>query len=86
MFQVNHILLEEITAINQRLIDTVLDISDEETVPSVASAPILDGEGTIVRCSLSAVAIAPNLKSERVSAPMVCLKYNSQSAIRKLPV
>ncbi|KAM5569909.1 hypothetical protein ABKV19_017096 [Rosa sericea] len=40
--EVNH-LLEEITAINQRLIDIVLDISDEETIPSVASAPVLDG-------------------------------------------
>lgn len=74
MLQVNH-LLEEITAINQQLIDTVLDIRDGETIPSVASAPILDGEGTIVRCSFIAVAVAPNLKSECVPAPMVCLIY-----------
>ncbi|XP_061994480.1 mediator of RNA polymerase II transcription subunit 15a-like [Rosa rugosa] len=71
--EVNH-LLEEITAINQQLIDTVLDIRDGETIPSVASAPILDGEGTIVRCSFIAVAVAPNLKSECVPAPMLAIQ------------
>lgn len=73
MLQVNH-LLEEITAINQRLIDTVLDISDEETISSVASAPILNGEGAIVSCSFIAVAFSPSLKAE---LELVGLKFNS---------
>ncbi|XP_050373606.1 mediator of RNA polymerase II transcription subunit 15a-like [Argentina anserina] len=67
--QVNH-LLQEITAINQRLIDTVLDIIDDESITSVPSAPILDGKGIIVRCSFVAVTIAPSLNSEQGSDPM----------------
>ncbi|KAH0981416.1 hypothetical protein GBA52_008593 [Prunus armeniaca] len=64
--EVNQTLLEEITVINRQLIDTVLDISDEDTPPTVASAPIKVGEGTIVRCSFIAVAISPSLKSEQL--------------------
>ncbi|VVA27319.1 PREDICTED: mediator of RNA [Prunus dulcis] len=65
--EVNQTLLEEITVINHQLIDTVLDISDEDTPPTVTSAPIKVGEGTIVRCSFIAVAISPSLKSEQLS-------------------
>nr|XP_011462574.1 PREDICTED: mediator of RNA polymerase II transcription subunit 15a-like isoform X2 [Fragaria vesca subsp. vesca] len=71
--EVNH-LLEEITAINQRLIDTVLDISDEETISSVASAPILNGEGAIVSCSFIAVAFSPSLKAELELLPIQPLR------------
>lgn len=71
MLQVNQTLLEEITVINHQLIDTVLDISDEDTLPTVASAPNKVGEGTIVRCSFIAVAISRSLKSEQVSAHIV---------------
>ncbi|XP_061998949.1 mediator of RNA polymerase II transcription subunit 15a-like [Rosa rugosa] len=63
--EVNQTLLEEIRAINKRLIDTVLDISDQETAPSVK-----DGERTIVRCSFVGVAISPNL----MSSPMFPLQ------------
>ncbi|XP_021830521.1 mediator of RNA polymerase II transcription subunit 15a-like [Prunus avium] len=64
--EVKQTLLEEITVINHQLIDTVLDISDEDTPPTVASAPIKVGEGTVVRCSFIAVAISPSLKSEQL--------------------
>ncbi|KAM1877825.1 hypothetical protein TB2_039837 [Malus domestica] len=65
MLQVNQTLLEEITAINYQLIDTVLDISDEDTPPTVVSAQFRGGQGTIVRCSFIAVSISPNLKSQQ---------------------
>ena len=48
MLQVNHALLEEIREINQRLIDTVVDISDEDVDPSTAAATVEGGEGIIV--------------------------------------
>ncbi|KAM1781520.1 hypothetical protein ACFX11_040089 [Malus domestica] len=63
--EVNQTLLEEITAINYQLIDTVLDISDEDTPPTVVSAQFRGGQGTIVRCSFIAVSISPNLKSQQ---------------------
>jgi PAX-interacting protein 1 len=67
--QVNHALLEEIRDINQGLIDTIVDISDEDVDPTAAAAE--GGEGTIVKCSFSAVALSPNLKSQYASAQMV---------------
>jgi PAX-interacting protein 1 len=71
LLQVNHALLEEIRDINQRLIDTVVDISDEDVDPAAAAAAAEGGEGTIVKCSFSAVALSPNLKSQYASAQMV---------------
>ncbi|XP_062092601.1 mediator of RNA polymerase II transcription subunit 15a [Humulus lupulus] len=68
--EANHALIEEIREINQRLIDTVVDISDEDVDPSVAAAAVEGGEGTIVKCSFSAVALSPNLKSLYASARM----------------
>nr|WP_131786030.1 hypothetical protein [Protofrankia symbiont of Coriaria ruscifolia] len=74
LLQANHALLEEIREINQRLIDTVVDISDEDVDPSAAAAAAAaadGGEGTIVKCSFSAVSLSPNLKSQYASAQMV---------------
>ncbi|KAL6124831.1 hypothetical protein ACLB2K_077340 [Fragaria x ananassa] len=58
---VHQTLLEEIREINLRLIDTVLDISGQETVASVK-----DGEGTIVRCSFVGVSVSPDLMSSQM--------------------
>ncbi|KAF7154059.1 hypothetical protein RHSIM_Rhsim01G0143500 [Rhododendron simsii] len=70
-FQANHTLLEEIVEINQRLIDTVVCVSDEDVDPTPAAAITGEGgEGTIVLCSFSAVALCPNLKSQYASAQM----------------
>ncbi|PQQ20321.1 hypothetical protein Pyn_16895 [Prunus yedoensis var. nudiflora] len=66
--EANHALLEEIREINRRLIDTVVDVSDEDVDPSAAAAE--GGEGTIVKCSFDAVALSPNLKSQYASAQM----------------
>ncbi|CAN1229491.1 Mediator of RNA polymerase II transcription subunit 15a [Linum grandiflorum] len=63
--EANHALLEEIREINQRLIDTVVDISDEDVNPSAEG-----GEGTIVKCSYCAVALSPGLKARYNSAQM----------------
>ncbi|KAK6945577.1 hypothetical protein RJ641_013121, partial [Dillenia turbinata] len=68
--EANHALLDEIRVINQRLIDTVVDISDEDVDPTAAAAASEGGDGTIVKCSFSAVALSPNLKSQYTSAQM----------------
>ncbi|XP_042951247.1 mediator of RNA polymerase II transcription subunit 15a-like isoform X3 [Carya illinoinensis] len=68
--EVNHALLEEIREINQGLIDTVVDISDEDVDPTAGAAAAEGGEGTIVKCSFNAVALSPNLKSQYTSAQM----------------
>ncbi|GFS38958.1 hypothetical protein Acr_00g0060500 [Actinidia rufa] len=69
--EANHALLEEIRGINQRLIDTVVSISEEDVDPTAAAAITAEGgEGTVVQCSFSAVALSPNLKSHYASAQM----------------
>ena len=68
LLQTNHALLEEIKEINQGLIDTVVDIGEEDNDPAAASE---GGDGTVVKCSFCAVALGPNLKSQYASAQMV---------------
>ncbi|XP_058105043.1 mediator of RNA polymerase II transcription subunit 15a-like [Magnolia sinica] len=65
--EVNHALLEEIRVINQRLIDTVVEICDKDVDSNAAAA---EGEGTVVKCSFCAVALCSNLKSQYDSAQM----------------
>lgn len=69
MLQTRNPLLEEIREINQGLIDTVVDISEEDASPFSASDI---GKGTIVKCSFSCAVLDPNLKSQYASAQMVC--------------
>ncbi|KAI4385611.1 hypothetical protein MLD38_003616 [Melastoma candidum] len=69
-FEVNHVLVEEIRYINQRLIDTVVDIRDEEVDPSAAAAVAEGGEGVIVECSYNAVSLSPDFKTHYESAQM----------------
>ncbi|CAA3010811.1 mediator of RNA polymerase II transcription subunit 15a isoform X1 [Olea europaea subsp. europaea] len=68
--QANYALEEELREINERLIDTVVYISDEDVDPTAAAATAKGGDGTIVKCSFSAVALSPNLKSQYASAQM----------------
>ncbi|KAK1375661.1 Mediator of RNA polymerase II transcription subunit 15a [Heracleum sosnowskyi] len=68
--EVNHALLEEIREINLLLIDTVVNISDEDVDPTMTAAAKEGGEGTVVKCSFSAIALSPNLKSHYVSSQM----------------
>ena len=68
LLQAIHALKDEIREINQRLIDTVIDISEESSVVAAAAE---GGEGTIVKCSFSAVALSPNMKLQYASAQMV---------------
>ena len=70
--QVNHRLLEEIGEINESLIDTYVDISDENVDLSVASTAV-GSEGTVVRCCFSAISLGPSVKSMYASAQMVSL-------------
>ncbi|ONH99375.1 hypothetical protein PRUPE_6G027400 [Prunus persica] len=66
--EANHALLEEIREIRQRLINTVVDISDQDDDPS---APAADGgKGTIFKCFFDAVAFGLDLKSQYASAQM----------------
>ncbi|GMI91895.1 hypothetical protein HRI_002858800 [Hibiscus trionum] len=68
--EANLALLEEIREINQRLIDTVVDISDEDVDSGSVAATAEGGAGTIIKCSFSAVALSSNLKSQYMSAQM----------------
>ncbi|CAA3007572.1 mediator of RNA polymerase II transcription subunit 15a isoform X1 [Olea europaea subsp. europaea] len=68
--QANYALEEELREINERLIDTVVYISDEDVDPTAAAATAKGGDGTIVKCSFSAVALSPSLKSQYASAQM----------------
>ncbi|KAL9405458.1 hypothetical protein Peur_002430 [Populus x canadensis] len=68
--EANHALLEEIREINQRLLDTVVDISDEDVDSTAAAAAAEGGGGTFVKCSFIAVALSPNLKAQYISAQM----------------
>ncbi|XP_019456230.1 PREDICTED: mediator of RNA polymerase II transcription subunit 15a-like isoform X1 [Lupinus angustifolius] len=69
--EANHTLLEEVREINNRLIDTVVEISNEDVVPTAAAAAAAEGaEGTIVKCSFRAVALSPTLKSQYASMQM----------------
>ena len=46
--QGKHALFEEIKEINQQLIDAMVVLSDEDTIPNAAAVAIAGGEGTIV--------------------------------------
>ncbi|KAF8028145.1 hypothetical protein BT93_E0914 [Corymbia citriodora subsp. variegata] len=69
-YEANYDLWGEIKQINQQLILTVVDISDEEVDSHAASAHTKVGEGTIVKCSFTGVGINPNLRSETTSLKM----------------
>ncbi|KAJ6945368.1 hypothetical protein NC651_000426 [Populus alba x Populus x berolinensis] len=62
--QVSRAVLKEIEEINLQLIDTVLDISDEET-DSTTVGP--DGGGITIKCSFIAVSINSNFNSKEDS-------------------
>lgn len=68
MWQVNHALMEELRKINNRLIDTVVDISDEDADQTAVAE---GAEGTVIKCSFTPVAFSPTLKSQYASGQMV---------------
>lgn len=68
--EVHHSLFEEIREINECLIDTCVDISDEDVDLSVASTAV-GSEGTVVRCCFSAISLSPSLKSLYTSVQML---------------
>lgn len=59
--QANYSLLEEIREINQRLVETVVGISNEDFYARVGR------EGTIVKCSFSAAGLCPNFNCSLAS-------------------
>ncbi|KAE8814346.1 mediator of RNA polymerase II transcription subunit 15a [Hordeum vulgare] len=61
--EVNHALLEEIQAINQELIDTELNVCEEDADSFAAAS-----EGTVIKCTYTPVAVSPSLKSMLASA------------------
>ncbi|XP_065849027.1 mediator of RNA polymerase II transcription subunit 15a-like isoform X2 [Euphorbia lathyris] len=65
--EVNHALLEEIREINLRLIDTAVEVSEEDVGPTAAEE---EDNGIIVKGSFIAVALSPDLKSQNASAQM----------------
>ncbi|KAJ1269712.1 hypothetical protein BS78_07G232000 [Paspalum vaginatum] len=66
--EVNHALMEEIQEINQQLIDTELHVSEDDAESFAATSE--GGEGTVIRCTFTAVAVSPSLKSMFASAQM----------------
>lgn len=68
--QVNYNVLEEIREINLRLIETVVELCQGYFLSSTAVSMTEIGEGTVVRCSYTPVAISPNMKSELASFPV----------------
>lgn len=65
--------MEEIKEINQRLIDTVVEISDDEDAddPSEGATACKGCEGTTVRFLFKAVSLGPSLKAHLLSTQMV---------------
>ncbi|KAL1218413.1 Mediator of RNA polymerase II transcription subunit 15a [Cardamine amara subsp. amara] len=97
--ETEHALLVEIKEINQRLIDTVVEISDDEDVsePSEGATSSKGCEGTTVRFSFIAVSLSPALKahfSSTQTSPIQPLRLlvpcsypnSSPSLLDKLPV
>ncbi|KAG5390839.1 hypothetical protein IGI04_032380 [Brassica rapa subsp. trilocularis] len=97
--ETDHALLEEIKEINQRLIDTVVEISDDEDAadPSEGVTARKGCEGTTVKFSFIAVSLSPALKAHLSSTQMspiqplrllVPCSYpnGSPSLLDKLPV
>ncbi|KAJ4879359.1 Mediator of RNA polymerase II transcription subunit 15a [Raphanus sativus] len=97
--ETEHALLEEIKEINQRLIDTVVEISDDEDGADLSEgATARKGcEGTTVKFSFIAVSLSPALKAHLSSTQMspiqplrllVPCSYpnGSPSLLDKLPV
>ncbi|PIA53271.1 hypothetical protein AQUCO_00900092v1 [Aquilegia coerulea] len=88
--EANPALLEEIKEINLRLIDTVVEISDEDIDPVTVAAAAEGGQGTLVKCSYTAVALSPNLKAQYASGQMLLIPTNypncSPVLLDKLPV
>ncbi|CAN6468874.1 unnamed protein product [Victoria cruziana] len=72
--EVNQILLDEIKDINEKLIDTIIDVSDED---SDLSSATVEGKGIVIKCSYNAVALSQNMKSQYALAqisPILPLK------------
>ena len=69
VLQVNHALMEEIHEINQQLIDTELHVSEDDAESFAATSE--GAEGTVIRCTFTAVAVSPSLKSMLAWAQMV---------------
>ncbi|EOA39491.1 hypothetical protein CARUB_v10008096mg [Capsella rubella] len=70
--ETEHALLEEIKVINQRLIDTVVEISDDEDAADHSEGAISSKgcEGTTVKFSFIAVSLSPALKAHLSSTQM----------------
>ncbi|KAK8451737.1 hypothetical protein SEVIR_6G258400v4 [Setaria viridis] len=66
--EVNHALMEEIQEINQQLIDTELHVSEDDAESFAATSE--GAEGMVIRCTFTAVAVSPSLKSMFASAQM----------------
>nr|AFP44686.1 hypothetical protein [Eragrostis tef] len=66
--EVNHALVEEIQEINQQLIDTELHVCEDDAESFAATSE--GAEGTVIKCTFTAVAVSPSLKSMFASAQM----------------
>lgn len=74
-------LAQEIREINRRLVDTVVDITEEVVNSTYRTSASEGSEGTIVRCSFKAVTINPDMMSEHASAIMVRCRHRVAQSI-----
>ncbi|KAL7199450.1 hypothetical protein ACSBR2_021677 [Camellia fascicularis] len=68
--ELNDALLEEIKEINQKLVETVIDVISDSTEYAAKGG---FGEGTIVRCSYSALGLGGNFKQQYSSSRMLSI-------------
>ncbi|KAI7992359.1 Mediator of RNA polymerase II transcription subunit 15a [Camellia lanceoleosa] len=68
--ELNDALLDEIKEINQKLVETVIDVISDSTEYAAKGG---FGEGTIVRCSYSALGLGGNFKQQYSSSRMLSI-------------
>lgn len=71
ILQMNHALQDEIREINHQLIDTVVDVSEDDN--DAAAAAAVGRDGIVVKCCYNAIALSPSMKTRYRSSQMVSL-------------
>jgi PAX-interacting protein 1 len=66
--EMNHALRDEIREINHQLIDTVVDVSEDDN--DAAAAAAVGRDGIVVKCSYNATALSPSMKNRYRSSQM----------------
>ncbi|GLJ55470.1 hypothetical protein SUGI_1191140 [Cryptomeria japonica] len=68
--EMSHALQDELREINQQLIDTVANVSEDDNDAAAAAAAAEGRDGIVIKCSYNAIALSPNMKSRYRSSLM----------------